>query len=184
MKAFRIFLLILIIIGLGLLVTQKVWVPKLVDQVLKSENGWKTYTDSTQRFTIKYPSGLHSVVNARQDYVVFCPMTNKECSSDAVYVYVYPKGGSKDILNDFRTQGSVYKEKNVVVNGTTGIQREESYCNGTPLLTNGVFIEGSANDFQVQGPYYECGSAKEEVFVHYDESEKTFYQMLSTFKTN
>lgn len=37
MKAFRIFLLILIIIGLALIFTQKIWVPKLVDQILSSE---------------------------------------------------------------------------------------------------------------------------------------------------
>jgi len=38
MKTLRIFLLVLIIIGIGLLVTQKTWVPKLVDRILKSEN--------------------------------------------------------------------------------------------------------------------------------------------------
>jgi TM2 domain-containing membrane protein YozV len=38
MKALRIFLLVLIIIGIGLLITQKLWVPKLVDHILKSEN--------------------------------------------------------------------------------------------------------------------------------------------------
>lgn len=34
MKALRIFLLVLIIIGIGLLATQKIWVPKLVDRIL------------------------------------------------------------------------------------------------------------------------------------------------------
>ncbi len=38
MKTLRIFLFVLIIIGLGLLATQKMWVPKLVDYILKSEN--------------------------------------------------------------------------------------------------------------------------------------------------
>lgn len=38
MKAFRIFLLVLIIIGIGLLATQKIWVPKLVDGILLTEN--------------------------------------------------------------------------------------------------------------------------------------------------
>ena len=36
-KFVRIFLLVLIIIGIGLLVTQKLWVPKLVDKILLSE---------------------------------------------------------------------------------------------------------------------------------------------------
>ncbi|MFA6056209.1 MAG: hypothetical protein WC769_12640 [Thermodesulfovibrionales bacterium] len=38
MKKIRVFLLVLIIIGVGLLVTQKIWVPKIVDKILKSEN--------------------------------------------------------------------------------------------------------------------------------------------------
>jgi hypothetical protein len=38
MKAVRIFLFILIIIGISLLLTQKFWVPKLIDRILLSEN--------------------------------------------------------------------------------------------------------------------------------------------------
>ncbi|HEY0221198.1 MAG TPA: MBL fold metallo-hydrolase, partial [Candidatus Paceibacterota bacterium] len=38
MKFIRIFLLVLIIIGLGLLVTQKMWVPKLVEKIIEEEN--------------------------------------------------------------------------------------------------------------------------------------------------
>jgi len=37
MKAARIFLLVLIIVGIGLLLTQKIWVPKLVNKILLSE---------------------------------------------------------------------------------------------------------------------------------------------------
>ncbi len=37
MKALRIFLLILIIIGIGLLLTQKLWVPKLVNKIISGE---------------------------------------------------------------------------------------------------------------------------------------------------
>jgi hypothetical protein len=37
MKALRIFLFILIVIGIILLLTQKLWVPKLVDQILQGE---------------------------------------------------------------------------------------------------------------------------------------------------
>lgn len=39
LKAFQIFLLVLIVIGLGLLITQKSWVPKLVDYIVKSDTG-------------------------------------------------------------------------------------------------------------------------------------------------
>ena len=37
-KFIRIFLLVLIIIGIGLLLTQKIWVPKAVEMILKNEN--------------------------------------------------------------------------------------------------------------------------------------------------
>ncbi|MES2213575.1 MAG: hypothetical protein V4473_01910 [Patescibacteria group bacterium] len=36
-KSIRIFLLILIIVGIGLLVTQKIWVPKVVEMILKND---------------------------------------------------------------------------------------------------------------------------------------------------
>jgi len=36
-KFIRIFLLVLIIVGIGLLTTQKIWVPKVVDVILKNE---------------------------------------------------------------------------------------------------------------------------------------------------
>ena len=36
-KFFRIFLLILIFLGIGLLVTQKMWVPKLVNKIYTSQ---------------------------------------------------------------------------------------------------------------------------------------------------
>jgi hypothetical protein len=38
MKFIRIFLLVLIVIGIGLIATQKTWVPKVVDKILESEN--------------------------------------------------------------------------------------------------------------------------------------------------
>jgi hypothetical protein len=38
MKIIRIFLFVLIVIGIGLLFTQKIWIPKLVDQIILNEN--------------------------------------------------------------------------------------------------------------------------------------------------
>lgn len=69
MKALRIFLLILIIIGLALIFTQKIWVPKLVNQILSSEKTpfviptveqpnepLVTYNNSDYGFTFSLPS--------------------------------------------------------------------------------------------------------------------------------
>jgi hypothetical protein len=38
MKTFRIILLVLIIVGIGLLLTQKIWVPKLVQRIIRFED--------------------------------------------------------------------------------------------------------------------------------------------------
>lgn len=46
-KTLRIFLLILIIIGIILLFTQKIWVPKLVDRILLSENTQQQISKTT-----------------------------------------------------------------------------------------------------------------------------------------
>lgn len=50
MKFIRIFLLILIIIGLGLLCTKKLWVPGLVNKIISYENG-----EYSQNITLQTP---------------------------------------------------------------------------------------------------------------------------------
>ena len=75
-KTIRIFLLVLIIIGIILLFTQKVWVPKLVNSILASEtspaqitkttpsnppaagqNLSQVYSNSALNFSLDYPAG-------------------------------------------------------------------------------------------------------------------------------
>jgi hypothetical protein len=67
MKTLRISLLVLIIIGIFLLCTEKLWVPKLVDHILKNENipaalikpGLETtkhFTDKNNTFSFDYNS--------------------------------------------------------------------------------------------------------------------------------
>ena len=140
------------------------------NQNANQATGWQTYTDPQQRFNIKYPSNWHNIQDFKNDDVIFCSANDKDCSINAIYVYVYTKGGAKDILNNWRQQGSAYKETNIVVDGNNATERQESLCNGTPLLTNGIFIEGTNYDFQVQGPISECGSTKDKIQADYDKS--------------
>jgi len=144
--------------------------------------GWKTYTDQKNRFSIKYPADWHNFIDAKNDDVIFCPSDDENCDINAVYVYVYTKGGSEEILNNWRQQGSSLKESNITINGLTAVKRQESYCMGTPLLTNGVFIKGNDYDFQIQGPISICGVDKNKMQNSYSTSESIFNNMLSTFK--
>lgn len=55
-KFIRIFLLVLIIIGIGLLITQKIWVPKVVDMILKTPNyESEKSANLSSDFLLKYP---------------------------------------------------------------------------------------------------------------------------------
>ena len=72
MKKFRIFLLILIVIGIALICTQKFWVPKLVDKILQSEKvprlskpseASKHFIDKNNTFSFDY----NPLFNATED---------------------------------------------------------------------------------------------------------------------
>jgi hypothetical protein len=71
MKFIRIFLLILIIIGIALLFSQKIWVPRLVDKILSMENTSsplseiKNFTDSNNVFTLNYNSSFTNTEGAQ-----------------------------------------------------------------------------------------------------------------------
>ncbi len=73
MKTLRIFLLILIIIGIALLFTQKIWVPKLVDKILSTETEAvssslpedKNFTDSNNVFSFNYNSSFTNTEGAQ-----------------------------------------------------------------------------------------------------------------------
>ena len=55
----RVLLVTLIVIGIALLATQSLWVPQLVSSIIHHEaadmSTWKTYSDTAQGFSIKYP---------------------------------------------------------------------------------------------------------------------------------
>lgn len=80
-------MLILIVIGIALLVTQGIWVPKLVDKIISSENtnqplpasvknnpnsidisAWKTFTDPANNFSFKYPEKLSTTFISTVDW--------------------------------------------------------------------------------------------------------------------
>ncbi|MFZ1020169.1 MAG: hypothetical protein WAN61_04275 [Minisyncoccia bacterium] len=109
LKTVRIFLLVLIIIGLIALFTQKIWVPKLVNEILLSENyspkiipaqtvldptaGWKTETNMQFGFSFRYPDGffdanqMPKILAGNCNYGVFpdsCPNINNIVIADQV----------------------------------------------------------------------------------------------------
>ncbi len=64
LKAVQIFLLILIIIGIGLLMTQKLWVPKVVDYMLGREVGTVETTTETIENVIGGDRDVHGCIGS------------------------------------------------------------------------------------------------------------------------
>lgn len=92
MKAIRIFLLVLIIIGVGLLATQKIWIPKLVNKILLSEGVLLTDNSKAEKMsaginpTVKTAPTLKSISKEEYTpyaYLVMQPITklkHEECN--------------------------------------------------------------------------------------------------------
>ena len=114
MKAIRIFLLILIVIGIGLLITQKSWVPILVDKILKYENitifpipevtdqfaDWQTYRSNAFGFSLHYNVSQHSptIVTDTSSIISYDPVAEDQFS---IYLFSDPtKFHSKNYNDD------------------------------------------------------------------------------------
>lgn len=65
MKFIRIFLLVLIIIGIGALITHKTWVPKLTDYIISSEN----YSMEVIQMPIQNTDSSVSIKDGRHCYI-------------------------------------------------------------------------------------------------------------------
>lgn len=75
MKFIRIFLLVLIIIGIGLLITQKIWVPKLVDRIILSEGPHVVIPAATPNEIVKDKSDLIRVTSPLPNQTIKSPLT-------------------------------------------------------------------------------------------------------------
>jgi hypothetical protein len=97
-KSFRVFLLILIVVGIGLLVTQKIWVSKVVDMILKSDNKAQfvpiilNIKDEINK-TLTPQGGLPPLVEAKRQAIYIAAISrdyeklNKETSKDFQYSF-------------------------------------------------------------------------------------------------
>jgi hypothetical protein len=145
--------------------------------------GWKTYTDVRYGFTVEYPSDWHyvsaDIANANA-VVVFCPATDQSCDSTAgVYMVVYNQQTGSQVLDSYRQQGGGYKEQNMLLNGYPAVGLQESYCNGVPLITNGIFATKGDYTYQLEGPMWPCGTKIVE--EDYNNQQSIFNQIASTF---
>ena len=102
MKSIKIFLLVLIIIGLGLLVIQKMWVPGLVNHILKQE----TPTSSDNSLLTPNTNIACTLKTAFDPQVMFTP---KKTSSASGYPWVTGFKGSVSQLSWVSQDPSIVK---------------------------------------------------------------------------
>lgn len=165
MKAFRIFLLILIIIGLVLIFTQKIWVPKLVDRLLPSEeipvvvpfavqpnisliNGRQCYTYDHEA-TNTEPYTVHEFLDITIDGTkVVGTKTGTQSGPDMTNGYNGTIIGTlnKDTITDvfsYTIEGSANKEKEIYKADKTGISKLRY-----PLIEEkGILVPDVTKDF-------------------------------------
>jgi hypothetical protein len=144
-KVVRIFLLVLIIVGLGLLATQKIWVPKLVNKIISSEN--------IPIITVQPFQPNISLVNGRQCYTFNHEATTVEPYTVNEFLDITINGAKvtgtkngtqqgpdmtngysgtitgtldKDTITDvfsYTVEGSKNKEEEIYKAGKTGIEK-------------------------------------------------------------
>jgi hypothetical protein len=158
MKTIRIILLILIIIGIGLLATQKVWVPKLVGRIISSE-GLPTFisapvpqenitlTDGRQCYTYNHKGTTTEpyTVNEFLDITikgltVTGTKTGTQKGPDMTNGYAGTISGTlaNDTITDvysYAIEGSPNKEKEIYKAGLTGIEKLRY-----PLIESGKML--------------------------------------------
>ncbi|MEI7688628.1 MAG: hypothetical protein WCI91_00405 [Candidatus Nomurabacteria bacterium] len=174
MKIIRIILLILIIIGLALLATQKIWVPKLVDRIISSETKTNViHIDN--KSTMLAPKANISLVDGRQCYTYNHEATKTEPYKVSEFMDITIKGESvigtkkgtqsgpdltngytgsiigtlnKDTITSvlsYTVEGSKGKEKEIYKADKTGIEKLRY-----PLIEEkGVLVPDITKEFKI-----------------------------------
>jgi uncharacterized protein YxeA len=166
MKAIRIILMVLIIIGIGLLATQKVWVPRLVEYILAKE-GTASVTliesesqanmsllSRRQCYTYSHegtkdaPYTVHEFIDMTVDNgVISGKKTGTQTGPDMTNGYEGTLIGTvdKDTITavfSYTVEGSKNKEKEIYKTGKTGIEKLRY-----PLTEgNGMLIPDTTKD--------------------------------------
>lgn len=182
MKTIRIILLILIIIGLALLATQKIWVPKLVDRIISSET--KSNIIHIDDKSVLLPSQENiSLIDGRQCYTYSHEATKTEPYKVSEFIDITIKGESvigtkngtqsgpdltngytgsiigtlnKDIITailSYTVEGSKGKEKEIYRANKTGIEKLRYQL----IEEKGVLVPDMSKEFNLINYYrVEC----------------------------
>ncbi|MGH7249521.1 MAG: hypothetical protein ACREGC_00960, partial [Minisyncoccia bacterium] len=165
MKFIRIFLLVLIIIGLILLATQKIWVPKLVNLIISSENSPVIeevvqpniiLTDGRQCYTYNHEATPDApyTVNEFMDMtitgkIVTGTKRGTQNGPDMTNGYNGTISGTlqNNVITDlfsYTVEGSQNKEKEIYRTNKVGIEKLRY-----PLVEeNGVLVPDTTKEFQ------------------------------------
>jgi hypothetical protein len=188
-KAIQIILLVLIIIGLGLIFTQKYWVPGLVDFILKFEDRGQTVNipkNNSLNFTFTISGRDYTLINGKAEKEVALDSTGSlqagSVSKEIVRVFGEPVVGdlNGDGVNDevmYLTQetggsgtffyvveainqGGVYKGTNAMFLGDRIAPQNINIINGRAVAN---FAERKAGE-----PFTTQPSVGKSVWIYYD----------------
>ncbi len=165
MKFIHVFLFVLIIIGLGLLATQQMWVPKLVEKIMQYEEGPVVVTPEKVSLEMPVKDGKYcffrsqkatetepyeveeSIILGIKGTAVEGVKTGTQRGPDMTNGYTGKLKGTKDAENnlelvyDYTIEGSNQKELEIYKLNETSIVKMR-----WPLMTNDTFNEKFDND--------------------------------------
>lgn len=199
----RVFLAVIIVVGASLLLTQKVWVPKVVGMIIQKENpvapvviipnvgkisdtsSWKTYTNEKYGFELQYPADWIIGTNSIGTFTV--SNNNKlkgDLSHEATFRVVSPRDLRPTPALKEQILAYLDQKSNFIIDSYKSI-REVKKDDSEGYIEYVSFIRG--DDYFVitldwAGSKQAGASLQKDYIKNITDNLEIFNQILSTFK--